>query len=79
MRIEKTKKMLITKERTKEREREREREPLKVSPQALDQSKSEPLKGANNWSSELSISFKARQFHFLQIHHIKHNGTNFKC
>ena len=32
------------------------RESLEVSLQALDQSKREPLKEANNWSSELSMS-----------------------
>ena len=49
-----------------------------VSPQALDQSKSEPLKEAKNWSSELSMSSNVLQFHSLHRHHIKHNGAKFQ-
>ena len=54
------------------------RESLEVSPQALDQSKREPLKEANSWSSMLSMSSNVRQFRSLQIHHIKHNGGKFQ-
>ena len=54
------------------------RESLEVSLQALDQSKREPLKEATCWSSMLSMSSNVRQFHSLQIHHIKHNGAKFQ-
>ena len=47
-------------------------------PQALDQSKREPLKEANNWSSELSKSSKVLQFRSLQRHHIKHKWAKFQ-
>ena len=54
------------------------RESLEVSPQALDQSNREPLKEANIWSSELSMSSKVLLFHSLQRHHIKHDGAKFQ-
>ena len=49
-----------------------------MSPQALDQSKRESLKEASNWSSDLSMSSKVRQFRSLQIHHIRHNEAKFQ-
>ena len=49
-----------------------------MSPQALDESKSGPLKEANNWSSELSMSSNVLQFRSLHRHHIKHNGAKFQ-
>ena len=58
--------------------RNKGRESLEMSPQTLDQSKREPLKEASSWSLELSISSNVRQFHSLQIHHIKHDGTKFQ-
>ena len=54
------------------------RESLEVSPQALDQSNKEPLKEANSWSSELSMSSNVLLFHSLQRHHIKHKGAKFQ-
>ena len=54
------------------------RESLVVSLQALDQSKREPLKVANNWSLELSMSSKVLQFRSLHRHHIKHSGAKFQ-
>ena len=54
------------------------RESLEVSLQALDQSKREPLKEANNWSSELSMSSNVLQFHSLHRHHIKHSEAKFQ-
>ncbi|KAL0000259.1 hypothetical protein SO802_019861 [Lithocarpus litseifolius] len=55
-----------------------ERESLEVSPQALDHTNREPLKEANNWSSELSMSSNVLLFRSLQRHHIKHNGAKFQ-
>ena len=54
------------------------RESLEVSPQTLDQSNRKPLKEANNWSSELSMSSKVLLFRSLQRHHIKHKGAKFQ-
>ena len=54
------------------------RESLEVSPQVLAQSKKEPLKEANNWSSELSMSSNVLQFRSLHRHHIKHNEAKFQ-
>ena len=54
------------------------RESVEVSPQALDQSNREPLKEANSWSSELSMSSNVLQFHSLQRHHIKHKEAKFQ-
>ena len=54
------------------------RESLKVSPQALDQSNKVPLKEANSWSSELSMSSNVLLFRSLQRHHIKHYGAKFQ-
>ena len=49
-----------------------------MSPQALDQSKREPLKEANNWSSKLFMSSNVLQFLSLHKHHIKHRGAKFQ-
>ena len=49
-----------------------------VSPHALDESKSEPLKEAKSWSSELPMSSNVLQFRSLHRHHIKHNGAKFQ-
>ena len=73
-RNEKTKKKLITKERTKE-QRERITRDEFPSPRPV---KREPLNEASNWSSDFAMCSKVLQFHSLQIHHIKHNGTNFQ-
>ena len=54
------------------------RESLEVSLQALDQSKREPLKEANNWLSELSMSSNVLQFRSLHRHHIKHSRAKFQ-
>ena len=54
------------------------RESLVVRPQALDQWKSEPLKEANSWLSELSMSSNILQFRSLHRRHIKHNGAKFQ-
>ena len=63
---------------TMREQRNKGSESLEVSPQALDQSKREPLKEAINWSLDLSMSSKVRQFRSLQIHHIRHNGAKFQ-
>ena len=54
------------------------RESLEVSPHALDQSNKVPLKEANSWSSELSMSSNVLLFRSLQRHHVKHNGAKFQ-
>ena len=54
------------------------RESLEVSPQALDQSKREPLNEANSWLLELSMSLNVLQFRSLQSHHIKQSGMKFQ-
>ena len=73
-RIEKTKKILITKERTKEHW---ERIIRGESP-----SHRPVKKGATKRSKqlvvELSMFSNICQFHSLQIHHIKHNRTKFQ-
>jgi len=63
----------------RERElRNKGRDSLEMSPQALDQSKREPIKEASNWSSDLSKSSKVHRLRSFQIHHIKHNRTKFQ-
>ena len=54
------------------------RESLEVILQALDQSNKVPLKEANSWSSELSMSSYVLLFRSFQRHHIKHNEAKFQ-
>ena len=67
-------KILITQERAKEH---RERI-TRCESQFLEQSNREPLKEANSWLAELSISSNVLLFRSLQRHHIKHNGAKFQ-